>query len=318
MDDNSDKSFEKVLGEIDHDEYVSSLNKRPGIFANSTNLSDPQKMGEDYAAQWVESGYIILRGFYSERECKRITEASIDAAKKIVEVGVEVRPSYYYKSGSYTVPEENFQGDPDNFEDSLSKIYNLHREDVHGTDIFQKFCQNESLNKIISGVLGDNVDCFNSQFIFKNPGALGQPWHQDSLYYNFDRAPQVGVWLATSKATIDNGCLFVAPGSHKEPIHYHEKDSREKSNLGYVEICDYDFSDAVAVTMDVGDVLIFHSLLMHKSIDNTSQDRRSAMVFHFADPDTKFVGPTVDEELMRYWWVPTTRDGDTVVGLLSE
>ncbi|WP_320838611.1 phytanoyl-CoA dioxygenase family protein [Zhongshania sp.] len=315
MEDNTDSSFEKVLGEINHDDYVSSLNRRPGIFSNSIGIKDPTKMGEEYAAQWVENGYIILRGFYSDDECKRITEGSIDAAKKIVETGVEVRPSYFYKKGSYTVPEENFEAKVDSFENGLSKIYNLHREDVHSNDIFQKFCQNKSLNKIISGILGDNVDCFNSQFIFKNPGALGQPWHQDSLYYNFDRAPQVGVWLATSKATEENGCLFVSPGSHKEAIHYHEKDPRQSANLGYVEICDYDFSNEIAVTMDVGDVLIFHSLLMHKSIDNSSDNRRSAMVFHFADRDTKFVGPTIDEELMRFWWVPTVRDGEVVCGL---
>jgi ectoine hydroxylase-related dioxygenase (phytanoyl-CoA dioxygenase family) len=315
MDDNSEKSFEKVLGEIDHDEYVKSLNLRPGIFANSIGISDRSKMGEENAAQWLENGYILLRGFYSESECKLITDAAIDSAKKIMESGVEVRPSYYYKQGSYTVPEENFRDCEGRFEESLSKIYNLHREDVHGTDIFQRFCQNESLNRIVSGILGDNVDCFNSQFIFKNPGALGQPWHQDSLYYNFDRAPQVGVWLATSKATVSNGCLYVAPGSHKEPIHFHEKDPRQSANLGYVEICDYDFSDQVAVTMNVGDVLIFHSLLMHKSIDNSSDNRRSAMVFHFADRDTKYVGPTVDEKLMRFWWVPTVRDGEVICGL---
>ena len=65
----------------------------------------------------------------------------------------------------------------------------------------------------------DDVSCFLSQFIFKNPGAWGQPWHQDSLYFPFEPArPVVGVWLAVTEATLENGCLHVLPGSNHEPV----------------------------------------------------------------------------------------------------
>jgi ectoine hydroxylase-related dioxygenase (phytanoyl-CoA dioxygenase family) len=67
------------------------------------------------------------------------------------------------------------------------------------------------------------------------------------------------VWLATTRATIENGCLFVAPGSHRESIHKVIPDRRPGSNYGYMEVIDYDFSKAVPVLMDPGDVLVFHS-----------------------------------------------------------
>ncbi len=30
---------------------------------------------------------------------------------------------------------------------------------------------------------------------------------------------QVGLWLAVEDATIENGCLYAIPGSHKEPLY---------------------------------------------------------------------------------------------------
>ena len=141
---------------------------------------------------------------------------------------------------------------------------------------------------ILEDLLGGDIDCFLSQFIFKNPGAWGQPWHQDSSYFPFDREPQVGVWIATSKATLENGCLVVLPESHLEPLHEHLPDERENSNYGYTEIKDYDFSKEIPMLLDKGDVLIFHSFLMHKSYDNKSSERRTAMVYHFAETGTNF------------------------------
>jgi phytanoyl-CoA hydroxylase len=68
----------------------------------------------------------------------------------------------------------------------------------------------------VSEILGtDAPACFFSQFIFKNPGAWGQPWHQDACYFPFTPSrPVVGIWLAVTEATPDNGCLHVLPGSH--------------------------------------------------------------------------------------------------------
>src|SRR5262249_28401872 len=71
--------------------------------------------------------------------------------------------------------------------------------------VFTAFCRDPRLLALVSGLLGPELDCFLSQFIFKNPGALGQPWHQDAFYFPFDRRPQVGVWLAVTAATLENG-----------------------------------------------------------------------------------------------------------------
>jgi ectoine hydroxylase-related dioxygenase (phytanoyl-CoA dioxygenase family) len=201
----------------------------------------------------------------------------------------------------------NFADGKDNAEDTISKVFRLHRRPA-----FSSFLRTPALLPIMTSLLGtSDVDCFLSQFIFKNPGAWGQPWHQDSYYFPFDPPrPIVGLWLAVTEATLENGCLHVLPGSHAEAVHEHIPDRRPGANYGYMEIVDHDMTGQVPSLMDAGDLLVFDSHLMHRSTDNVSDGIRAAMVFHVA------AAGTVDrtKELRGYDspvndWVPLVRDG---------
>ena len=164
-------------------------------------------------------------------------------------------------------------------EEVVSKIFRLARDPV-----FRAFAARPDVVAIVSSILRTDAPAnFLSQFIFKNPGAWGQPWHQDSYYFPFTPArPVVGVWLAVTEATLDNGCLHVLPGSNHEPVHPHVTDQRDGANYGYVEIVDQDMSANEPVLMQPGDLLVFDSHLMHRSTDNTSSGIRTAMVYHYA------------------------------------
>jgi ectoine hydroxylase-related dioxygenase (phytanoyl-CoA dioxygenase family) len=83
----------------------------------------------------------------------------------------------------------------------------------------------------------------------------------------------------------------VLPGSHHEPIHEHVADRRPGANLGYVEIVDHDMSAAEPVLIAPGDLLVFHSHLMHSSSNNESEGIRAAMVFHCAKSGTRITTP---------------------------
>lgn len=225
-------------------------------------------------AAWEKDGYFIVRGFASAETCARQRASAVEIAKREA-AGSSIRPSYLLKE-ERLVTEDRLP------EEQISKIFNLHQE----RDVFHEFCRTPRLLDLVRKVLGDDLDCFLSQFIFKYEGSLGQPWHQDSWYFPFDRGPQVGVWLAITESTMENGPLWVLPGSHTEPIHEVVKDRRKGATLGYVEIVDHDMSDAIPVLMQPGDLLVFHSHLMHKSTDHAGGDLRAAMVFHYAEAGT--------------------------------
>ncbi|MBW2446714.1 MAG: phytanoyl-CoA dioxygenase family protein [Deltaproteobacteria bacterium] len=227
--------------------------------------------------QWDEDGYILIPGFAEPDVGRAMLE-------RVVEISREAGGQIIHES-YFVMPEQNLANTVDagpEAEHRVSKIFRLHRDGP-----FQTFIESPRILDIGRSLLGPRIDCFLSQFIFKNPAAWGQPWHQDSFYFPFDRAPQVGFWLAVTEATLDNGCLWVLPGSHREPIHEHGPDRRPGANIGYVEIVDCDFSEERAVTMAAGDLLVFHSHLMHRSKDNRSDSLRAAMVYHMAEHGTK-------------------------------
>ncbi len=247
---------------------------------------------------WDRDGFFLLPRF-AEPPVLQMMEARVVELARAAAAGASIGDAYVTK-------ELGLSAVAVNPEDEVSKLFRIHRDEK----LFRDFVSNQALLDIAEGLLGPDIDCFLSQFIAKRPGALGQPWHQDSFYFPFDRGPQVGIWLAVSEARIDNGPLWVVPGSHAEPIHDIVADARPHANYGYVEIVDYDTSAEIPVLMQAGDLLVFHSHLFHRSTDNGSNDSRLAMVYHLASADT------VDQSQQRWGftppntdWLPLRRDG---------
>jgi len=268
-------------GNSSKEEFTNRINKQKGRISSKL-IEETKYLSQTQKQSWNEKGFILIPNFFPEDKCIEINQTVIDIVRSMVGNSKEFNHAYI-DQGHIGIREMKPSHKIENIEDEMSKVFRLHQ-----TGIFNEFIKRDDLLNIVEDILGENIDCFLSQFIFKNPGAWGQPWHQDSSYFPFDRAPQVGAWLATSAATKENGCLVILPGSHKEVIHEHLPDDRPGSNYGYTEIKDHDFKKEMPLLLNTGDLLLFHSFLMHKSYDNKSNNRRTAMVYHFAETGTDF------------------------------
>jgi phytanoyl-CoA hydroxylase len=232
----------------------------------------------DERARFEADGFFVRPGFASEVVVRAMLAEAVALARRAG------KPSLH--DGALVMGESNLKNRapsrPEAVEESVSKIFRLHRRAV-----FRDFIVSEPVRALVRSLLGPRVDCFLSQFIFKNPGAWGQPWHQDALYFPFDRSPQIGLWLAITRTTPENGPLHVLPGSQREPVHAHVPDRRPGANYGYLEIVDHDMQGSRPVLLEAGDLLVFHSHLMHASTDNVSNGMRAAMVYHCAESGTR-------------------------------
>jgi phytanoyl-CoA hydroxylase len=250
----------------------------------------------DQAASFARDGCFVVPRFADPSVCKEMLERVTELCAR-AEAGAGV-------ADALRLAEPALRNAAGSAADRTSKLFRVHRHEP----VFRAFCRDPRLLALVSDLLGPDVDCFLSQFIFKNPGALGQPWHQDAFYFPFDRRPQVGVWLAVTAATLENGPLWVLPGSQLEPIHPVVPDRREHAQMGYVEIVDHDMANAVPVLLEPGDLLLFHGHLMHKSTDNRSAGMRAAMVYHYGEAGTvdhtlRFRDFTLND------WLPVLRAG---------
>lgn len=244
-------------------------------------------------ASWADNGFFVVPGFAADDVATSMIGRIVDLARRIDDG--EARPDLL-------VSPETLLADAPTPEGRLSKIFRVMRAE----DVFRDFATDPRLLTILGELLGPDVDCFLSQFIFKHPGALGQPWHQDEWYFRMDPPKQVGVWLACTDATVDNGPLWVVPGSHRELVHEDVvPDPRPGANLGYVEIQGADTSGEQQMLMEAGDLLVFDCHLRHRSTDNVGDGMRAAMVYHYSP-----AGTTVAHDLtFNQEWVPVLRRG---------
>lgn len=124
------------------------------------------------------------------------------------------------------------------------------------------------------------IELFQEMAMIKPPNGREKPWHQDHAYFNNPLETKiVGVWIALSQVTPENGCMYLLPGVQDQgPIpHFMRRDW---------QICDEDILEQladrrIAAPMQSGDVLIFDSKLPHGTPKNISDTYRWALQLHY-------------------------------------
>ena len=165
--------------------------------------------------------------------------------------------------------------------------------------------RDQRLTDPIVDLLGSNILGLNNLYIWKSPKiGLGFPWHQDKWYFNWQYKTEmtVGTWTAIDAADVENGCLYVIPGSHKYGILEHG--DLEGSQQNEFKIArDAKDEDGIAVEVPPGAVVWFNNQLLHKSTDNHSLRFRRCNVAHYISANAERI-PKKDRKNVRpVMWV---------------
>lgn len=134
------------------------------------------------------------------------------------------------------------------------------------------------------------------QAVAKPPQARTElPWHQDNGYTPLVPEEYVTCWLALDDADLDNGCLWVIPGSHRRGTISHHNGAGP-FRVGH----DGPDVDGIAVAVRRGSVLVFSSLLMHRSGPNTTDRHRRAWILQYCSAGATSVlsGRLLDDRLL--------------------
>lgn len=142
----------------------------------------------------------------------------------------------------------------------------------------------------LTAIVGPNVKCMQSMLFIKAAGQPGQAWHQDEDFIPTRDRSLIGAWIALDRATTENGCLWVIPGSHRHGIlwdqawHGDRRFDCSEESQGFP----YTDADAVPVEVDAGSVVLFNGHLLHRSLPNGAQpgNFRRALVNHFMSSES--------------------------------
>lgn len=151
-----------------------------------------------------------------------------------------------------------------------------------GDNIYGMFARCNKMVDRAEDLLGDEVYHYHSKMILKDPKIGGAwAWHQDYGYWyqNGLLYPDlVSVFVAVDKATRENGCLQVIKGSHKMGrIDHILRGDQAGADMERVNAC-LERMELIHCEMEPGDAIFFHSNLLHRSDQNTSDHPRWSMV----------------------------------------
>lgn len=143
--------------------------------------------------------------------------------------------------------------------------------------------------EVLTKVISPNVKCMQSMLFIKAAGKPGQAWHQDEYYIPTRDRSLAGGWIAMDDATIENGCLWVIPGSHAHGVLWpqHRHNDKRFDCAGEAQNYPYTDDDAVPVEVKKGSIVYFNGYLLHRSLPNRkTTGYRRALVHHFMSAES--------------------------------
>lgn len=166
---------------------------------------------------------------------------------------------------------------------------NMHLERA---DILDVACDPEIVGRLVQ-LMGDEVYLRHSQFWRKIGRSRGVIWHQDThRKLGLGRIGEFSAWVALEDATIENGCVWLARGSHKGGIVAPETVSTAMFQMRFFGSDKIEVPAALKeyeiVPMEVkkGQFFMFHQLCFHASGPNKTDGTRTGLAYRYlSDPD---------------------------------
>jgi phytanoyl-CoA hydroxylase len=218
-----------------------------------------QSLTSHQIEQYKDDGYLIVKGFLNPDEVSKLYKIAID--------------------------DKAMSNNAINVNDSTGKRSKLSLWYKPGDDVYGLLTRSESLVKSVDKLLdGEAKVChFHSKLMQKEPKVGGAwEWHQDYGYWYKNEflfpGQMMSVMVAITEANKANGCLQVIRGSHKMGrVEHGFAGEQVGASQHYVDLA-LQTMDLIYVELEAGDVLFFHSNLLHRSEANLSERPRWSMI----------------------------------------
>ncbi len=255
---------------------------------------------DEQVEAYRRDGFLVVPDFVPVAECARLRDRALDIVaawepsehRTVFTTNERERVSNreFLDSGATTwcfFEEDAFGPDGElrqPKELSINKIgHAMHDLD----DEFERFARQPALAEVAADIGLDDALALQSMYIFKQPQIGGEVGcHQDATFLFTDPITVTGFWFAIEDATLDNGCLWAAPGGHRGPLRNLFK--RNASGDGTVfETLDGTplpppppAAGLVPLEVSAGTLVVLHGLLPHWSGVNRSPRSRHAYSLH--------------------------------------
>lgn len=224
---------------------------------------------EEHLDQFQREGYVIIENFFPKEEIEEATRR-IDDMVRLHEEKQRQDVSGDKGAGAGTGAGAG-AGTGAGRANEIIFINYVVKKDAY----FQTFCAQDKFVQLTTALLGPEVAVYFDSVAYKRPETPKEfPWHQDNGYGLVLSEQYVTCWIALEDATVENGCVWVMPGSHRQGIVEHKP-----TPVGLQ--CYFGPDPGVPVTLNKGGMAVFSSLLFHRSGPNVSNATRKGYLVQY-------------------------------------
>ena len=229
---------------------------------------------QEQIAFYQENGFIVIENFLTPEELETWREAVDEAVAERGQRRILGRP------------EADVKDDDDYYTNVFVQRVNLWQS----SEKMRQLMLDPRLGKMAADLAGvDGMRIWHDQALIKQPWGNPTGWHLDNPYWSYYSRDATTIWVALDDATLENGCLYFLPGTHKTATFDNSGIGQNMGDLFKVYPA-WTTVQSVAAPMKAGSCSFHNGLCAHGAGANMTPGTRRAMTCGYMPDGSTFNG----------------------------
>ena len=241
------------------------------------SFSESDSGSSELAKYYIENGFVLVEGLITQQERTEIRG-------ELVKINRGELPN------ESVLPLE----EPESDETSLTSYMYIGEPHVSSPAI-SSYIRHPGMTAVLGTIVGAHIPywdgaykCVQTMAVSKKPGGNGSPWHQDEHPIPTRDRSLTGIWIPLEDTTVENGCLWIIPNSHRSGVIY-DRFAHDLPDVDSMSVArGFDDATQIPIEMKAGSVLFFNGYLLHSSKKNVSTSHRPALTMHYCTASSLF------------------------------